>query len=213
MARSFPEKENHIVYDAGSSSITASVVSFFNSKVADPTKVLKSSLKNSTAIHVKGIGYDTVASGTELDRRLRNVLVQMFEKQTGKPVKDNSRAMARLWKEAGRVKSVLSANTDSSIAVESLAHDKDFKSSISRATFEKLASDLKPRYAQPILDALAAANMTMVSRTAHCFMFQLFTIHLNVGRYQIRNFDWWCLSHPDDPKCGQKYCGRVSSVY
>ncbi|KAG8908730.1 lumenal Hsp70 protein [Tulasnella sp. 408] len=69
--------------------------------------------------------------------------------------------MARVWKEAQRVKGVLSANTDSTIRLESISGDIDFKDTISRATFEDMAKDLAPRFSQPIADALNAANLKL----------------------------------------------------
>ncbi|KAG8986711.1 lumenal Hsp70 protein, partial [Tulasnella sp. 427] len=60
-----------------------------------------------------------------------------------------------------RVKAILSANTDSTIRLESISGDIDFKDSISRATFEDMAKDLVPRFSQPIADALSAANLKL----------------------------------------------------
>lgn len=126
MTRQFPEKEYHIIYDAGASSIRASVVSF--TPTAPPETSTKSKSKSKsvkppkegTLIEVKGIGYNLHSGGTELDRRLRELLVDQFEKKHGKSVRSDERAMARLWKEASRVKAILSANTDSSVAVSLL---------------------------------------------------------------------------------------------
>jgi hypoxia up-regulated 1 len=69
--------------------------------------------------------------------------------------------MARLWKEAGRVKAILSANTESSIAVEGLAYDIDFKSKIARETLEKACQDLQIKFTKPILDALKNADISL----------------------------------------------------
>lgn len=117
MTRQFPEKEYHIIYDAGASSIRASVVSFTPTAPAESPKSKSKTAKEGTFIEVKGIGYNLHSGGTELDRRLRELLIEQFEKKHGKSVRNDERAMARLWKEAGRVKAILSANTDSSVAV------------------------------------------------------------------------------------------------
>ncbi|KAG8908955.1 lumenal Hsp70 protein [Tulasnella sp. 403] len=162
MSRSFPEEELHVVYDAGASSITATVVSF-SSQANPTTKKTKKPSKsdNTTIVEVKGFGFDTVASGTELDKRLRDALVSTFQKKHGKSLEGNDRAIFRMWKEAQRVKAVLSANTESQVRVESLVSDIDFKDRFTRVEFEKIAGDLMPRYSQPIVDALQAANVTM----------------------------------------------------
>ena len=163
MARDFKTPERHIIYDAGASSITATLISFSSQPPPNNGgKVLKSSVKNVTEVETLAFGFDTVATGTELDRRLRNKLLQKFENQHGMVIKDYPRAFVRLWKEAQRVKGVLSANTESPVRIESLAGDIDFKDSIKRADFEDLASDLVPRFTRPITDALAAAGLTLV---------------------------------------------------
>lgn len=43
--------------------------------------------------------------------------------------------------------------------------DIDFKAKVTRAEFEQLCADLFERVPQPVKDALAAAEMTMVSIT------------------------------------------------
>jgi len=52
--------------------------------------------------------------GVEFQLRLRDYLAQQFSsvKRTKKDVTTDARAMQKLFKEAGRVKQVLSANTD-----------------------------------------------------------------------------------------------------
>lgn len=47
--------------------------------------------------------------------------------------------------------------------VESLAFDIDFRAKIKRATFEEACSDLRGRFAKPILSALDNAGLTLVS--------------------------------------------------
>jgi len=69
--------------------------------------------------------------------------------------------MAKLWKEAGRVKMILSANTEAMATVESLVNDIDFKTKVTRAAFEDLCSGIKQGFTQPIHDALANAGLTL----------------------------------------------------
>lgn len=58
--------------------------------------------------------YDRTLGGLEMQVRLRNFLAKAFNdmKKTTTDVFTNHRAMAKLFKEAGRVKNVLSANVD-----------------------------------------------------------------------------------------------------
>jgi len=46
--------------------------------------------------------------------------------------------------------------------VESLAFDIDYKSKITRKTFEEALADLQPLFTQPITDALKNADLTLV---------------------------------------------------
>ena len=58
--------------------------------------------------------YDRTLGGLEMQLRLRDFLAQAFndQKKTPTNVFTNHRAMAKLFKEAGRLKNVLSANND-----------------------------------------------------------------------------------------------------
>lgn len=118
MTRTFSETpEHHIIYDAGASSIRATVVSL--KSVSDGSKTKSPG----TQITVAGIGYDRQVGGTELDRRLREILINDFKKRYKKDIRTDRRGMAKLWKEAGRVKAILSANAEASSSVSLLFHD------------------------------------------------------------------------------------------
>ncbi|KAG6911087.1 hypothetical protein DXG01_004602 [Tephrocybe rancida] len=153
MTRTFTTPEYHIIYDAGASSIVATIVSF--------TPVDPKSAVAGTHISVAGVGYDRNTGGIEFDSRLRQMLVEKFNAKHKKDIREDRKGMAKLWKEAGRVKAILSANTEANSAVESLAWDIDFRSKVTRADFENACGDLKGKFAQPIYDALHAANLTL----------------------------------------------------
>ncbi|KAI6118149.1 heat shock protein 70 family [Pisolithus sp. B1] len=155
MTRTFSSTpEYHVIYDAGASSIRATVVSF--ASAADPkTKA------QYTQISVLGVGSDRSTGGTELDRRLREILIEAFISKHKRDIRRDKRGMAKLWKEAGRIKTILSANSDATATVENLAFDIDFKAKITRAQFEKSCQDLNDRFAQPIYDALANAGLNL----------------------------------------------------
>lgn len=156
MARTFSEaKEWHVVYDAGAGGIRASVVGFEGGK--------------GTQINVAGVGFDRGAGGLELDSRLRDMLAADFAVAHGRQISEDKRGMARLLKEAGRVKAILSTNMEASSSIESIAFDMDFRTKITRAAFEDACADLHPRFAQPILDALTHAGLTMDNITSVIF--------------------------------------------
>jgi hypoxia up-regulated 1 len=154
MTRTFTEKpEYHVIYDAGASAVRATVVGFSSEGKKN---------QQATALTVKGVGFDRSTGGTELDRRLREILVNDFMKKHKKNIRQDQRGMAKLWKEAGRVKAILSANAEAISSVESVAFDIDYRSKVTRKEFESACSDMKLRFAKPIFDALSHAGLTLV---------------------------------------------------
>ncbi|KAF9481579.1 actin-like ATPase domain-containing protein [Pholiota conissans] len=159
MTRTFSTPEYHIIYDAGASGIRATIASF--TTASDPKTGA-----SGTHIAIAGVGYDRTTGGVELDRRLREILIDAFNSKTRRDVREDKRGMAKLWKEAQRVKAILSANTDATAQVESLAWDIDFKQKITRAQFEEKCKDLKGQFAKPVEDALKNAGLTIDNITS-----------------------------------------------
>jgi len=110
MTRTFTIPEYHVIYDAGASSIRATVVSFTTDTKAKGTSA-------GSHILVAGVGHDRTTGGTELDRRLREILIENFNSKHKKNIREDKKGMAKLWKEAGRVKAILSANLDATATV------------------------------------------------------------------------------------------------
>ena len=79
-------------------------------------------------------------------------------------VRQNARAMARLLREANKIKHVLSANAAASASIESLANDIDLRTSIDREAFEaRMRSDgLIQRFGQPIDELLTRVDIVDV---------------------------------------------------
>ncbi|KAG6333862.1 hypothetical protein ID866_5225 [Astraeus odoratus] len=155
MTRTFSTTpEYHIIYDAGASSTRATVVAFQSAEDQ------KSKIPH-TQISILGVGFDRSTGGMELDRRLREILIDSFIGKHKRDIRQDKRGMAKLWKEAGRVKAILSANSDATAAVESVAFDIDFKAKVTRSQFEQSCADLRTRFAQPIHDALAASGLNL----------------------------------------------------
>nr|CRX79209.1 hypothetical protein ls5931a1_00047 [Leucosporidium scottii] len=162
MTRTFPATPSyHLFYDLGASSLRTTLVSLKSAMLPDPYSLAaKPELKNVTSVTVHGFGFDVDVGGYQLDRIVRDIMVEEVEKK-GNEVKGDRRAMAKLLKEASRVKQVLSANTASAARIEGLIEDTDFRSEITREQLESRAADLIPRFTQPIHDALAEAKLTM----------------------------------------------------
>eukprot|EP00123_Amoebidium_parasiticum_P009755 comp19689_c0_seq2/m.23382 comp19689_c0_seq2/g.23382 ORF comp19689_c0_seq2/g.23382 comp19689_c0_seq2/m.23382 type:complete len:917 (-) comp19689_c0_seq2:482-3232(-) len=162
----FAEKPlNVLFYDQGAGKTTATVVEYQTVRQRTGSKVPQ--------LKIKGMSFDRTLGGLEFDLRVRDHLVKLFEEQKkGKyPVKDNPRAMAKILKEAQRVKEVLSANTETFAQIEGVLPDVDFtRTRVTRAEFEAMCADLFDRAAQPLTDALAAAGMT-IGEMDHVIMF------------------------------------------
>lgn len=129
MGRTFPSTPTyHLIYDLGSGSLRVSLVSLKSALLPDPHSLSDPpQTKNVTALTVHGFAYDLDVGGYVFDRIVRDLLVEAFQATTGrqleggKRVTDDRRAMAKLLKEATRVKQVLSANTAASARVRALS--------------------------------------------------------------------------------------------
>lgn len=143
-------------YDMGASKTTAAIVSY--QLVKD--KVLRETLP---VVHVIGVGYDRTLGGMEMQLRLRDYLADAFNamKKTSQNVYDNPKALAKLFKEAGRVKNVLSANAEHYAQIEGLLDEQDFKFMVKREKFEELCADLFKRVDAPVKKAIEAAGISL----------------------------------------------------
>ncbi|XP_039961742.1 hypoxia up-regulated protein 1 [Bactrocera tryoni] len=145
-----------IFYDMGAYKTSAAVVSYQLMK----DKVTK---ETNPVIQVLGVGYDRTLGGLELQLRLRDYLAAEFNamKKTETDVTTSPRALAKLFKEAGRVKNVLSANNDHFAQIENLLEDIDFKLQVTREKLEELGADLWPRVVKPLEQALSASGLSL----------------------------------------------------
>ncbi|KAF8729281.1 heat shock protein 70 family, partial [Rhizoctonia solani] len=155
MTRQFPTREVHMIYDSGAAATRATLVSFHTTT----TPAIKKSAKpeNITQITVLGSGFDTLASGTELTRRIQTLLESKIPSSLKSELID--RSYAKLTREAERIKAILSVNTEANAGVEGLVADQDFKTKLERKEFDKATEDLFWRFQQPMLDALDGTDV------------------------------------------------------
>ncbi|KAH9041206.1 heat shock protein 70 family, partial [Lactarius pseudohatsudake] len=97
------------------------------------------------------------------DRRLREIHVETFERKHGVAIREDPKAVMKLWNKADRPNTILSATTEASARVESLLNDIDFSMKVTRQAFEGACADMKVWFVQPIFDALNNSNLTLVS--------------------------------------------------
>lgn len=157
--KDFNETAQYVMfYDMGASSTTATIVSLQNIKTKE-----RGYVETHPQISVIGVGYDRTLGGLEIQIRLRDYLGKKFNemKKTKQDVFKNPRAMAKLFKEAGRLKNVLSANAEHYAQIEGLIDEQDFKMLVTREDLENLCTDVFERVGGPIERALKAASLTI----------------------------------------------------
>lgn len=155
--KEFNETAQYFVfYDMGAYKTSASVISYQLVKDKATREVLP-------VVQVIGVGFDRTLGGLEMQVRLRDYLGKEFNKmgKTKTDVFTNPRAMAKLFKEAGRLKNVLSANTEHYAQIEGLLDEQDFRLLVTREQFEELCKDLFTRVTAPLDRALASSGLSI----------------------------------------------------
>ena len=170
-SRTFPtvneggRPENHLVYDMGAGSTTATILKFQGRKVRDIGKFNKTIQE----IQVLGTGWDKSLGGDALNSIIvEDIVTKFIDKDNikalgleAKQFKSHGRTMAKLWKESERIRQVLSANSETTANFESLYYeDQNLKYKLTRNEFEELASRHLTKVQAPILDALESAKLT-----------------------------------------------------
>ncbi|XP_055601461.1 heat shock 70 kDa protein cognate 4-like [Uranotaenia lowii] len=108
---------------------------------------------------VKSTAGDTHLGGEDFDNRMVSHFVEEFKRKHKKDLSSNKRAVRRLRTACERAKRTLSASTQASIEIDSLFEGIDFYTSITRARFEELNSDLFRDTMEPVAKALRDAKM------------------------------------------------------
>ncbi|KAJ8934580.1 hypothetical protein NQ314_013270 [Rhamnusium bicolor] len=158
-SKSFNETSQYVLfYDMGASSTTATLVSYQTIKTKE-----RGYVETHPQASVLGVGFDRTLGGLEIQLRLRDYLAKKFNemKKTKNDVFNNPRSMAKLFKEAGRLKNVLSANAEHYAQVEGLLDEQDFKLIVKREDMESLIEDLMERVGKPVEQALKTAHLTI----------------------------------------------------
>jgi hypoxia up-regulated 1 len=171
MSRTFPDvtkdgkPEINLVFDMGAGSASATVLKFQGRTVKDVGK------RNKTIqeVQVMGTGWDRTLGGDALNQLLAEDMVSTFVQLpaaksasiTAEKVKAHGRTAAKLFKEAERVRQMLSANKETSAFFESFFEDVDFRYKISRTKVEELTTAYAARIEGPFNQALEAAGLTI----------------------------------------------------
>jgi heat shock protein 1/8 len=113
---------------------------------------------------VKATAGDTHLGGEDFDTRIADFFVKEFVRKNKsvdeQALRQNKRAMRRLRTASERAKRTLSASATTNVEVDSLYDGIDFMSTLSRARFEEIASDLIERCVAPVDQVLKDAKMS-----------------------------------------------------
>lgn len=155
--------ETHLVFDMGAGSTKATILKFQARTVKDIGKFNKTIHE----VKVLGNGWDKTLGGDTFNAVIIDQLVGKFvttladKKVVVSPdvVKKHGRTAAKLWKEAEKIRQVLSANAETQASFEGLYEEHDFKFKITRAEFEGLTSKHAARISATIKNSLSAAKL------------------------------------------------------
>ncbi|KAI8630995.1 actin-like ATPase domain-containing protein [Xylariaceae sp. FL1651] len=168
-SRTFPtaneggKPEYHMVFDMGAGSTKATVLKFQGRTVKDVGKFNKTVQE----VQVMGSGWDRTLGGDAFNYLIVDDMISKFVETsaakkasvTVEGVRGHGRAVAKLLKEAERLRHVLSANVDTATSFEGLYEDIDFRYKISRADFEKMTESHAERVSVAIQKALDVAEL------------------------------------------------------
>jgi len=108
---------------------------------------------------VKSTAGDTHLGGEDFDNRMVDHFVNEFKRKHKKDITSNKRALRRLRTACERAKRTLSASAQANIEIDSLFEGIDFYTSITRARFEELCSDLFKGTVDPVEKAMQDAKI------------------------------------------------------
>lgn len=141
---------HEIVFDVGAGSTSATLFSY----TPLPSKKIE--------LTIEAVAYDTSFGGEFLTGVVHEIIYLKFLAQFGF---DEStvlppRVASRLLETAEKAKTILSANSDYHVSLESLYEDSDFKCVVTREEFEAAAAPYVGRATKPVQEVLTSGNIT-----------------------------------------------------
>jgi L1 cell adhesion molecule like protein len=109
---------------------------------------------------VKATAGDTHLGGEDFDRRLVEHCVQDFKRRFQCDISSNKRSIRRLQTACENAKKTLSSSTVATIEIDSLFEGIDYNTTITRARFEDLCSDLFRKTFDPVEKVLQDGKMS-----------------------------------------------------
>ncbi|PIO71054.1 hypothetical protein TELCIR_07058 [Teladorsagia circumcincta] len=143
-----------LIHDMGAGKTVATLVEY---------KLAKDKYGKEPKMSDLGVGIDRSLGGLEMTTRLRDLLVEKFKQhyKSQEDITTSERSMAILFKEAERLKQVLSANLNYCAQVGSVHEDMDMRVHVTSDEFNQLIDDLTPQVATALVRALEMADFQM----------------------------------------------------
>lgn len=136
-------EQNILIYDLGGGTFDVSLLSI-----------------DDGIFEVKATAGDTHLGGEDLDRRLMEHLMTEFKRKHKHDISDSKRALRRLQTACENAKKTLSTSTIASVEIDALYEGIDFMTTISRAKFEDMCSDLFRKTFEPVEKVLRDAKVS-----------------------------------------------------
>ena len=136
-------EKNVLIFDLGGGTFDVSILT----------------VSDGSMFEVRSTAGDTHLGGEDFDNRLVDHFVNEFKRKHKKDISGNVRASRRLRTACERAKRTLSSSNQANIEIDSLHEGVDFYSSITKARFEELCSDLFRSTLEPVEKALLDAKI------------------------------------------------------
>jgi heat shock protein 5 len=102
---------------------------------------------------------DTHLGGEDFDHRVMDHFIKEIKSKNKVDVSKNKRSLAKLRREVEKAKRALSSVHQTKVEIESLIDGEDFSSTLTRAKFEDLNSDLFKKTLKPVSQVLKDAGL------------------------------------------------------
>ncbi|MEV7010874.1 molecular chaperone DnaK [Streptosporangium sp. NPDC051022] len=141
------ENETVVVFDLGGGTFDVSILTIGDG-----------------VVEVRATAGDTHLGGDDFDRRIVDYLADEFQRDNGIDLRTDPQALQRLFEAAEKAKVELSSVTQTQINLPFITADasgpKHLNTTLRRATFEEITSDLLERCKGPVEQAMADARLT-----------------------------------------------------
>ena len=137
------DEKNILIYDLGGGTFDVSLLNI-----------------EEGVFEVKATAGDTHLGGEDFDRKMMDFFISDFKKKYKKDISGNKKSLRKLQTACESAKKTLSSNTIANIEIDSFFDGIDYSTSISRAKFESLCSELFKKTFEPVEKVLCDAKIS-----------------------------------------------------